>query len=149
MNDRERGAAIGRAIRRGGDVSSLVFVHLAQGEVFNDVTVTEHAELFADWRFGVSYTEKSIARHGGALYRCIQAHTSQTDWAPDSAASLWVKLGDPAEEWPMWSQPIGAHDAYGLGATVTFDGRRWTSAVSGNVWQPGVYGWDEVPGGAS
>ena len=26
--------------------------------------------------------------------------------------SLWVSISDPAEEWPEWSQPLGAHDAY-------------------------------------
>lgn len=48
------------------------------------------------------------------------------------------------EEYPAWVQPTGAHDAYAQGAKVTHNGKKWTSNISGNVWEPGVYGWDEV-----
>ena len=78
------------------------------------------------------------------LYRCLQDHTSQADWTPDAASSLWKATADPAEEWPAWSQPQGAHDAYAKGAKVLHSGKRWTSDVDNNVWEPGVYGWTEV-----
>lgn len=80
----------------------------------------------------------------GTLYKCVQAHTSQADWTPDAAVSLWSKTSDPAEEWPEWSQPVGAHDAYALGAKVSHNGKHWTSTTANNVWEPGVYGWEEV-----
>ena len=78
------------------------------------------------------------------LYRCVQAHTSQTGWEPPNAASLWSITSDPAEEWPEWSQPLGAHDAYAAGAKVSHNGKHWTSDLDGNVWEPGVYGWTEA-----
>lgn len=71
-------------------------------------------------------------------------HTSQADWTPDTAASLWTPVSDPAEEWPEWSQPVGAHDAYSKDAKVSHNGKHWTSTVDSNVWEPGVYGWTEV-----
>ena len=80
----------------------------------------------------------------GKLYKCVQAHTSQADWTPDTAASLWTPVSDPAEEWPEWSQPVGAHDAYSKDAKVSHNGKHWTSTVDSNVWEPGVYGWTEV-----
>ena len=80
---------------------------------------------------------------GHELYKCIQDHTSQEDWTPDKAVSLWVCTSDPAEEWPAWSQPVGAHDAYNAGDKVSHNGKHWTSAADGNVWEPGVYGWTE------
>lgn len=46
---------------------------------------------------------------------------------------------------PEWIQPTGAHDAYSIGAEVTHGGKVWVSDVGGNVWEPGVYGWTEVP----
>ena len=85
-----------------------------------------------------------IRRYKDVLYRCVQAHTSQADWTPDTAASLWSKTSDPAEEWPAWSQPVGAHDAYEKGAKVSHKDKHWTSDVAANVWEPGVYGWTEV-----
>lgn len=58
--------------------------------------------------------------------------------------SLWTPVSDPAEEWPEWSQPVGAHDAYSKDAKVSHNGKHWTSTVDSNVWEPGVYGWTEV-----
>ena len=40
-------------------------------------------------------------------------------------------------------QAIGAHDAYDQGAKVTHNGKRWVSSAASNVWEPGVYGWEE------
>lgn len=123
---------------------SIAIVTLAEGGQIDDVTAGEYAEMFAPWAAGVAYAAGNIRRYDDALYRCIQAHTSQEGWTPDTAASLWVKISDPAEEWPEWSQPIGAHDAYSAGDKVSHGGKHWVSDVDGNVWEPGVYGWTET-----
>lgn len=44
-----------------------------------------------------------------------------------------------------WVQPTGAHDAYPAGWRVTHNEKEWESTVLGNVWEPGVSGWREVP----
>ena len=31
-------------------------------------------------------------QRGGRLWRCIQAHASQTGWEPENAASLWTEI---------------------------------------------------------
>lgn len=129
------------------EVASLAFVMLAESEAFDDTTLTEHAEQFSEWASAASYKEKSICKYDGALYRCLQMHTSQEDWTPDKAASLWKKVGDPSEEWPAWSQPLGATDAYQTGDKVSHNGKRWTSTAQNNVWEPGVYGWEEAARG--
>ena len=43
-----------------------------------------------------------------------------------------------------WVQPVGAHDAYPAGITVTHGGKTWESLTPANVWAPGVTGWREV-----
>lgn len=43
-----------------------------------------------------------------------------------------------------WVQPSGVHDAYSVGDRVTHNGKTWESTTDGNVWEPGVYGWDDV-----
>lgn len=40
--------------------------------------------------------------------------------------------------------PTGATDAYNKGDKVTYNGKHWASTADANVWQPGVYGWDEM-----
>lgn len=45
----------------------------------------------------------------------------------------------PAEEWPEWRQPEGAHDAYRVGDRVTWGGKRWVCAYEGATWTPAEY----------
>lgn len=100
--------------------------------------------LFDEWQTGTAYTTGDIRKHNSKLYRCLQDHTSQDDWTPEAAVSLWVQIADPAIEWPDWVQPTGSTDAYAQGAKVTHNEKHWTSDVDNNVWEPGVYGWTEV-----
>lgn len=134
----------GREIRKASETSGLMFVTLAEGGQIDHATAAEHTELFAPWACPVNYTTGQIRQHGGRLYKCLQGHTSQEGWQPDAAPSLWVQIADPAEEWPAWSQPIGAQDAYPLGARVSHEEKRWLSTADNNVWEPGVYGWEEA-----
>lgn len=100
-------------------------------------------DLWPAWAAGVSYAVDEIVRHGGSLYKVVQAHTSQADWAPPDVPSLFAKITPPgliAE----WVQPTGAHDTYSLGDLVTHVGQTWKSIVDNNSWEPGVYGWVEV-----
>ena len=128
--------------------SEIAFVVLAEAGQIDDVTAAEHLDLFEEWAYPVKYKTGQLRQYNGKLYRSLQDHTSQADWTPDAAVSLWVPTSDPAEEFPDWSQPVGAHDAYALGDQVTHGGKRWTSDTDGNVWEPGVYGWTEyVEGG--
>ncbi len=125
-------------------VTSIAFVALAENGTLDEVTATEHLSVFAPWEPNVDYVVGNLRTHNEQLWKCIQPHKSQEDWAPDVAVSLWVKAGDPAEEWPAWSQPVGAADAYMAGDKVTHNEKHWTSNVDNNVWEPGVYGWTEA-----
>lgn len=126
------------------NAAAIAFVVLAENGQIDAVTAAEQSALFAEWVPGVKYTVGNLRQYGGILYRCVQDHTSQEGWEPDKAASLWAVTSDPAEEWPAWSQPVGAHDAYSAGAKVSHNGKHWTSDLDGNVWEPGVSGWTEI-----
>ena len=100
-------------------------------------------ELFPQWTLK-DYAHGDRVQYKGLLYKCLQSHTAQSDWTPDVAVSLWVRVDDPSVEFPEWRQPTGAHDAYSKGDKVSHNGKHWQSDVDGNVWEPGVYGWSEV-----
>jgi hypothetical protein len=134
----------GDILRENEQTSSIAFVTLAEAGSIDAVTAGEHKELFTDWKADSAYTVGQYRKYAEKLYRCIQAHTSQAGWEPDAAASLWAVAADPAEQWPAWSQPVGAHDAYAMGDKVSHNGVHWTSSVAANVWEPGVYGWTEA-----
>lgn len=110
----------------------------------DDVVLEQPYALYDEWSGdGVAYEAGDVRQRGGLLYRCVQAHTSQATWTPEDAPSLWTRIADPAQEWPEWIQPTGAHNAYAKGAKVSHNGKRWVSDVDANVWEPGVYGWTE------
>ncbi len=140
LEETDAGAEIGKA----NEAGSIMFVTMAEGGQIDAATAAEHADLFAPWAYPINYKAGNIRRYGDKLYRCVKDHTSQEDWTPDPASSLWAITADPAEEWPAWSQPVGAHDAYSAGAKVSHQEKHWISGQDGNVWEPGVYGWAEA-----
>lgn len=126
--------------------ATVMFRALAQTDAITPADALDNALMFPAWLdcIGQRAEAGSYWRHGDKLYRVNagQGHTIQSDWAPDQAASLYSLAADPAEEWPEWIQPTGAHNAYEKGAKVTHNGKRWMSAVNGaNTYEPGVYGW--------
>ena len=94
------------------------------------------------------YAVGDRVRYEDVLYKCLQAHTAQSDWTPDVAVSLWVRVDDPSIEFPEWKQPTGAQDAYHKGDKVSHKDKHWVSDIDGNVWEPGAVGtetlWHEV-----
>ena len=108
----------------------------------SDETALTGVELFPPWSVGKSYATGDRVQHEGTLYKCVQGHTSQADWTPPATPALWTAVS--IDEYPAWVQPTGAHDAYSKGDKVTHNGKRWTSDVDNNTWEPGVYGWTEV-----
>ena len=144
LEERKRREALQAQLNKTELASTIAFVTLAETGVIDDETATEHTDLFSPWVEGIAYEVGNIRSYEGDLYRCVQAHTSQSDWTPDKVPALWTKIGDPTVEFPEWSQPVGAHDAYAKGDKVSFGGKHWESTVDNNVWQPGVYGWNEV-----
>lgn len=124
--------------------TAITFVTLAESGGIDDTTAGEHADLFSPWAPNVAYAAGNLRQDEGKLWRCLQDHTSQEDWRPSETPALWKAAADPTEEWPEWSQPIGAADAYNQGDKVSHNGKHWTSDVGANVWEPGVYGWTEA-----
>ncbi len=81
--------------------------------------------------------------HDFTLYSCVQAHTTQSDWSPPVVPALWKAY---RADLAAWVQPTGAHDAYPLGAKVTFKGKVYESKIPANVWSPAAYpaGWTNL-----
>lgn len=95
-------AAAAARIMAGGDVNVQRAARLREAievaaESFDDATALEYPELYPGWTAGADYTADCRVRYGGGLYRCLQAHTGQADWAPDAAASLWTAINETNE----------------------------------------------------
>ena len=107
--------------------------------LMSDEAALDSIELMAPWKIEEYVNAGERRRFNGALYRCIQAHTTQADWTPDITPALWVVVS--IEEYPEWVQPTGAHDAYNIGDKVTYKGNHYVCDINGNVYAPDVSGW--------
>lgn len=113
-----------------------------------DEQAMEVADLYPEWQEKKAYTVDEILKYGEnadgetQLYKVLQAHTSQADWTPDTATSLFKKVGFTDNGVPVWTQPLGATDAYKKGDVVSYNGQLYVSTVDANVWEPGIYGWE-------
>lgn len=127
------------------EISSIVFVKMAESGELDDITISEHPSVFVEWNENWTGKMGTIVSEGGNLYRSIHDVTNTAqNTRPSQTPSMWTRVADPGEEFPEWIQPIGAHDAYDLGDKVSHDGKHWESTANNNVWMPGVYGWEEV-----
>lgn len=98
--------------------------------------------VYPEWRSGVDYTTGERVQHDDVLYKVLQGHTSQEEWTPDAAPSLFAKVLIPGGI-PAWEQPDSTN-TYMKGDKVTHNGKTWVSDIDYNSYEPGVYGWSEV-----
>jgi len=104
--------------------------------------------LFPNWTANVSYQVGDKVRYYGRLYKVLQAHTSQENWTPSSAASLYAPIltneDDPDTPLP-WVQPTSTNP-YLTGDKVIYNGAVYQSLIDNNVWAPDDYpaGWQLI-----
>ena len=124
-----------------------------QAATLDDGEALKVAALYDEWSGkGVKYygpddpdgNPQTRLRFQGTLVKCLTTHTSQPDWAPNAAPSLWTVIL-PGQDGSgvtvgIWEQP-GPENAYQLGDQVIHNGHLWESDFDGdNVWEPGQVG---------
>ena len=113
----------------------------------NDANIQKVSTLFNKYQVGIYYQIGDIFTYGdnNACYKVLQSHKSQADWQPDKTPALYKLIGSNDDGYLEWKQPLGAHDAYGIGDIVEYNGKLYKSLINGNVWSPDVYaaGWEE------
>lgn len=110
------------------------------------------AQLYNEWDGNsVGYKKEQRVRYNGTLFKVLQDHTSQSDWTPDTASSLFTKVLVETDEngtqttISEWTQPDSTNP-YNTGDRVTYNGKTYESTIDNNVWAPDAYpaGWTEV-----
>ena len=115
----------------------------------DEETAMEVATVYDAWQENKTYKASEYLTYGEngvgdpQLYKVVQDHTSQADWPPYAAPSLYTPIGLTEEGYPVWAQPTGAHDAYNTGDIVDYNGTLYESLIDGNVYAPDAYpeGW--------
>ena len=111
-----------------------------------DEDALDGIELFPTWMSGANYVLDARVRYNEKLYRCEQAHTSQSGWEPPAVPALWTEVAKPGEI-PVWRQPTGAQDAYMTGDKVRYpdaDGPVYVSTLDHNTYASDVFGWERI-----
>lgn len=124
--------------------TELVEIIKAFRESSTDEVALQGVELFPLWKADIAYEVGARVVYNDILYKCLQAHTSQSTWTPTDAPSLWTKVLIPTPSViPDWEQPDSTNP-YMKGDKVKHKGKTWECAIDNNVWEPGVYGWNEI-----
>lgn len=124
-------------------------IQLFAASIEDESTMMEIPTVYPEYKVGVAYKTKDIFRYGTnsvgdpQLYQVLQDHTSAAEWTPDTATSLYKKIGVSEDGTPIWVQPLGATDAYNIGDQVMYNGKKYESLINANVWSPDAYpsGW--------
>ena len=74
------------------EVSRMLITQQINTLTVDDNTALRMVEFYPEWAENAEYTIGYKAQRNGKLWRCIQAHTSQTGWEPENAASLWTEI---------------------------------------------------------
>lgn len=114
-------------------------------ESLEDTIAGNYVNLYSTWVADKAYEANDRISYNEVVYKVLMAHTSQADWTPDVAPSLYAKVltsANPNEALP-WEQPDSTNP-YMTGDKVMHNDKMWVSNCDNNVWEPGVYGWDEV-----
>ena len=107
-----------------------------------DKTALDSKWMFPEWQSGTAYEIGSRVRRGSKLYKCVTAHSSQSDWIPDIPSALWAEIS--SEEWAEWKQPTGIHDAYSKDDKCAYNGKHYICRENYNVYAPDIYGWELI-----
>ena len=79
-------------------VSQLKELAQTQVEALTDDEAKKVPALFPLWETEKAYAVGDRVWYQASLYKCVQAHTSQSAWNPKDAVSLWANVSEESQE---------------------------------------------------
>lgn len=76
------------------EVSRMLITEQINTLTVDDNTALRMREFYPMWESGKAYTVGFKVQYGGLLYKVTTAHTSQADWTPDTAATLFTRIDE-------------------------------------------------------
>lgn len=118
--------------------------------VSSDEEALEFSSLYPKWVTGHIYAVGDYLTYDDVLYRVLVQHTSEAQWLPPDTPTLYKIVTLAGDNIPIWTQPLGASDAYNVGDIVWYpdeNGNKYKSLINGNTWSPEEYptGWELIP----
>lgn len=123
----------------------------------SDVSKDDYQDIIAiypEWETETDYKVGDFVNYNLKAWEVVQAHTSQSDWTPETVPALFKEItpktvvdpdGSEVEIVADFIQPTGAHDAYKVGEKVSFGGAVYISKIDANTYSPTDYqaGWEK------
>lgn len=93
----QRNALLNKIQERTRTLSFEEVLLLVIPQTINAVDVDDNTALrmigfYPEWTTGVAYAMDYKVQRNGKLWKVLQAHTSQSGWEPENAASLWTEI---------------------------------------------------------
>jgi hypothetical protein len=125
------------------DADPFTRIEALKGEIANTVAATDWVQPAGSED---AYPFGALVKHNGSTWVSLQ----DANVFEPGVASWRKTYATATDEPPAWAQPVGASDAYPVGARVTHNGETWVNTSPANVFEPGVFGWEqEEPSGPS
>ena len=77
------------------EVNRLLIAQQINTLSVDDNTALRMKDFYPEWAENTAYSEDFKVQHGGKLWRCLSAHTSNATWYPSTdTASLWEQINE-------------------------------------------------------
>jgi hypothetical protein len=96
MQEEQRKAEIAERTRplTEAEVSRMIITEQINTLAVDDQTALRMREFYPEWQTGKAYSVGFKVRYGSLLYKVATAHTSQADWTPDVAPTLFTRIDE-------------------------------------------------------
>ena len=74
------------------EVNAMLIRQQINSLAVDDNTALRMVEFYPEWAADTAYPAGYKVQRGGKLWRCLQAHTSQSGWEPENAPALWTEI---------------------------------------------------------
>ena len=128
------------------------FQLMADGLNLTESQAMEIADLYEGWAAGKAYTTGKILKYGmnadgeTQLYTVLQDHTSQENWTPDTANSLYKKVGFTDSGVLFGHSPLALPMPTTPGTRFPTTGRNGLPPLMGMCGNPVCMGWKPCKG---
>jgi hypothetical protein len=91
QDDMEHDRSIRKDFAR-SEITDAVLMATINSIDVDDTTALRWIDFYPEWTGNISYSVGFKVRQNDRLWRCRQAHTSQTGWEPSGAPALWEEI---------------------------------------------------------
>lgn len=132
---------------RNESIRQLRLAMMAYAKTAPDEQAYKFPSLFDEWAVGVNYAADDRVQSADKLYKCLQAHTSQSGWNPEATPALWVEVAAP-NEYREIKENMLSTEAFALGEIGWYKSKDnlFKSLIANNTYTPDTYptGWEVV-----